>query len=289
MALLNVCPPRAPKSTIGDPSAQAAAWETLSPAWSAVPVIKPRLLMPSPAPLTPPSVGSGIILYTTCVACAVTRTGAIANAASTAIPAMHTDILNFMLPPIGLLSKPRDRDACLLSSVAPWLKRGSAKKEQTESEDAPQNPRQNRAMRETTLDVCGRDIGRDGWDGSHNSRNSSRSVEILFFLPYSASHSKFRPPSLVMDERGAFTMTNPGSSALWILNSLLNGGGLLAAAHVWNSRYLHKYNRLFWLIPSILVAAWLEPFFSALSIVQVAATLHFPILSRAGAQTLLPT
>ena len=84
-------------------------------------------------------------------------------------------------------------------------------------------------------------------------------------------------------------MTNPGSSALWILNSLLNGGGLLAAAHVWNSRYLHKYNRLFWLIPSILVAAWLEPFFSAPSIVQAAATLHFPILSRAGAQTLLPT
>jgi len=81
-------------------------------------------------------------------------------------------------------------------------------------------------------------------------------------------------------------MTNPGSFALWILNSLLNGGGLLAAAHAWNSLYLHKYNRLFWLIPSILVAAWLEPFFSAPSIVQAAATLHFPILSRAGSTDL---
>jgi len=81
-------------------------------------------------------------------------------------------------------------------------------------------------------------------------------------------------------------MTNPGSPALWILNSLLNGGGLLAAAHAWNTFYLHKYKRLFWLMPSILVAAWLEPFFSAPSIALAAATLHFPILSRAGATNL---
>ena len=81
-------------------------------------------------------------------------------------------------------------------------------------------------------------------------------------------------------------MNNLGSSALWILTSLLNGGGLLAAAHAWNTFYVHIYKRLFWLMPSILIAAWLEPFFSAPSIALAAATLHFPILSRAGATNL---
>src|SRR5215472_2812342 len=123
MALLKVCPPRAPKSVTCDPT-QTAACETLSPAWSAVPVIQPRLFMPSPAALTPPSVGSGTIWYMTCGACEATRIGAMAHAASKAIPARPADILNLMLPPCWFLSTSRDRDAGLRSSIAPWLTRG---------------------------------------------------------------------------------------------------------------------------------------------------------------------
>ena len=73
-----------------------------------------------------------------------------------------------------------------------------------------------------------------------------------------------------------------GSFLFWLLNSLLNAAGLWAAAHAWNCLYLQKYTRLFWLIPSVLVAAWLESFFGASSaaLAGVAAT-PFPVISRA--------
>jgi hypothetical protein len=87
--------------------------------------------------------------------------------------------------------------------------------------------------------------------------------------------------------RGAFTMTIRGSFLLWVLNSLLNAAGLLAAAHAWNCLYLQKYKRLFWLIPSVLATAWLEAFFGAPPVALAAAAMHLPVISRADATNLL--
>jgi len=81
-------------------------------------------------------------------------------------------------------------------------------------------------------------------------------------------------------------MTIRGSFLLWILNSLLNAAGLLAAAHAWNCLYLQKYKRLFWLVPSVLVMAWLESFVSAPALASAAAVL-FPVISQANAINLL--
>ncbi len=81
-------------------------------------------------------------------------------------------------------------------------------------------------------------------------------------------------------------MTTSGSLLLWSLNSLLNAAGLLAAAHAWNCLYLQKYKRLFWLIPSVLVTAWLESFFGAPPIALAAAAMHFPVISRADVTNL---
>ena len=82
-------------------------------------------------------------------------------------------------------------------------------------------------------------------------------------------------------------MTTSGTFLLWILNSLLNAAGLLAAAHAWNCLYLQKYKRLFWLIPSILAAAWLESFFGASPVALAAAATPFPVISRADVTNLL--
>lgn len=82
-------------------------------------------------------------------------------------------------------------------------------------------------------------------------------------------------------------MANPGSFALWILNSLLNAAGLLAAAHAWDCLYHQKYKRLFWLIPSVIVTAWLESFFGAPAVVLAAAAVPFAAISRADATNLL--
>jgi SnoaL-like domain len=81
-------------------------------------------------------------------------------------------------------------------------------------------------------------------------------------------------------------MTIGGSLLLWILNSLLNAAGLLAAAHAWNCLYLQKYKRLFWLIPSVLVTAWLESFLGAPPIALAAAAMHFPVVSWADVTNL---
>src|SRR5260370_16013418 len=98
-ALLKPGPRRAPRSITCGPPTHKAACETLSPCWLAKPVAQPRSLTPLPPPLNPPSVSSGTILYVVCAVCEVSRTGAMANAASKAVPAMHVHILKFMLPP----------------------------------------------------------------------------------------------------------------------------------------------------------------------------------------------
>lgn len=82
-------------------------------------------------------------------------------------------------------------------------------------------------------------------------------------------------------------MSNPNSVAPWILNSVLNAGGLLAAAHSWNTFYLKKYRRLLWLIPSVVLAAWLETVFGTSSMARAASTLQLPVLSKDAATNLL--
>jgi hypothetical protein len=158
-ALLKPGPPRAPRSITCGPPTHKAACETLSSCWLANPVAQPRLLIPAPPPLNPPSVSSGTILYMVCAVCEVSRTGAIANAATKAIPAMHVDILNFMLPPIDSLFRPRDRDVSLRSSVADA---GIQPRKNKQNPVTPSRPaRQNRATGRMRLDVCGPDYRPD--------------------------------------------------------------------------------------------------------------------------------
>jgi len=81
-------------------------------------------------------------------------------------------------------------------------------------------------------------------------------------------------------------MTVNGDSALWILNSLLNAGGVLGAAHAWNTRYIDKYARLAWLVPAVLLAAWLAAFFGGPYVSQAISSLHVPTALRALATNL---
>ena len=81
-------------------------------------------------------------------------------------------------------------------------------------------------------------------------------------------------------------MTVNGDSALWILNSLLNAGGVLGAAHAWNTRYINKYARLVWLVPAVLLASWLAAFFGGPYVSQAISSLHVPLSLRASATNL---
>ncbi len=75
-------------------------------------------------------------------------------------------------------------------------------------------------------------------------------------------------------------MTNSPGLVLWFVSSLLNAGGVLAAAHAWNTRYIHKPARLIWLVPSLLLAAWLATFFGAPLVGQAISSLTVPISWR---------
>jgi hypothetical protein len=68
---------------------------------------------------------------------------------------------------------------------------------------------------------------------------------------------------------------------LWLTSSLLNAAGVLAAAHAWNTRYIHKPARLAWLLPSVLLAAWLAAFFGAPLVGQAITSLTVPFSLRA--------
>jgi Domain of unknown function (DUF4440) len=79
------------------------------------------------------------------------------------------------------------------------------------------------------------------------------------------------------EEKNSMTMTNSSNLVLWILNSLLNAGGVLAAAHAWNTRYIKKYSRLVWLLPAVLIAAWLGSFFGAQVVGQAISAVSLPL------------
>src|SRR5260370_38343888 len=118
--------------------------------------------MPLPPPLNPPSVSSGTILYVGCAVFEVSRTGAMANAASKAVPAMHVDILNFMLPPYWFVvwaEGPRCQSALLRCAVADA---GIQPRKNKPNPVTPPRPaRQNRATGRMRLDVCGPDYRPD--------------------------------------------------------------------------------------------------------------------------------
>ena len=82
-------------------------------------------------------------------------------------------------------------------------------------------------------------------------------------------------------------MTYSSSLVLWFVSSLLNAGGVLAAAHAWNTRYINKYSRLIWLVPAALLAAWLAAFFGTSVVDQAISSLHLPLSSRSIATNLL--
>jgi len=82
-------------------------------------------------------------------------------------------------------------------------------------------------------------------------------------------------------------MTSSSRLVLWFVSSLLNAGGVLAAAHGWNTRYIHKPTRLFWLVPSLLLAAWLESFFGASVVSQAISSISVLVSWRALATNLI--
>jgi len=82
-------------------------------------------------------------------------------------------------------------------------------------------------------------------------------------------------------------MTISSSLVLWFVSSLLNAGGVLTAAHAWNTRYIHKPARLAWLVPSILLSAWLAAFFGAPKVSQAITSLTVPISVRAFGTNLI--
>jgi hypothetical protein len=82
-------------------------------------------------------------------------------------------------------------------------------------------------------------------------------------------------------------MNAHGDLALWILNSLLNAAGVLAAAHAWNTRYLKKYARLTWLLPAVVIAACLASFFGAPLIGQAISGLTVSLSVRSLGTNLL--
>src|SRR5215472_2493884 len=162
-ALLMPGPPRAPKSMTCGPASHKAACETLSPCWLADPETQPRSLMPLPPPFNPPSVSSGTIMYLVCGVCEGRRTGAIANAASKAIPAMHVDILKLILPPHWFFVRGPGAEMPVPVQLRAWLMRGFRQDEPTASVYKPWTARQNRTTGRRRLDVFGREIlGRAG-------------------------------------------------------------------------------------------------------------------------------
>jgi len=82
-------------------------------------------------------------------------------------------------------------------------------------------------------------------------------------------------------------MTNSANFALWTLNSLLNAGGVFAAAHAWNTRYMRTYGRLVWLLPAVAVAAWLASFFGAPIAGQAISALYVPLSWQSFSTNLL--
>jgi len=82
-------------------------------------------------------------------------------------------------------------------------------------------------------------------------------------------------------------MTNSPNLVLWTLTSLLNVGGVVAAAHAWNTRFAKNYARLLLLIPALLVAAWLASFFDTSIIAQIFSLTTVVLSPRSIATNLL--
>lgn len=53
------------------------------------------------------------------------------------------------------------------------------------------------------------------------------------------------------------------SAACWTANALFNATGFAAALAIWDIVLARKYRRLLWLVPAVLVSAWLEGAFNA--------------------------
>jgi Domain of unknown function (DUF4440) len=64
-------------------------------------------------------------------------------------------------------------------------------------------------------------------------------------------------------------MTYSSSLILWVLTSMFNAGGVIAAAHAWNTRFSQKYTRLLYLVPAFFLAAWLASYFNSGVVTQV--------------------
>ncbi|HWZ97548.1 MAG TPA: nuclear transport factor 2 family protein [Candidatus Dormibacteraeota bacterium] len=82
-------------------------------------------------------------------------------------------------------------------------------------------------------------------------------------------------------------MTISSSLVLWFTTSLLNAGGVLAAAHAWNTRFSKKHTRLIWLVPAVFIAAWLASFFGAPVVAQAISLMNVVLPIRALATNLL--
>jgi hypothetical protein len=80
------------------------------------------------------------------------------------------------------------------------------------------------------------------------------------------------------------SMTNSPNLVLWTVTSLLNVGGVVAAAHAFNTRFVKNYARLLWLIPALVLASWLASFFDT-SIVAQIFSLTTVVLSVRGIAT----
>jgi len=76
-------------------------------------------------------------------------------------------------------------------------------------------------------------------------------------------------------------MVNVDSRALWVANSSFSAAGVLSAAHAWSSFLDRKQKRLFWLVPVMLLSAWLETNlntgFAGVSAMNAAMYKHFAI------------
>jgi len=79
-------------------------------------------------------------------------------------------------------------------------------------------------------------------------------------------------------------MTYSSNLVLWILTSLLNAGGVIAAAHAWNTQFTKKFARLLYLVPAFLIAAWLASYFNSGVVAQV-ISLTAVVLSVRGIAT----
>ena len=82
-------------------------------------------------------------------------------------------------------------------------------------------------------------------------------------------------------------MTISSQFVLWSVLSLLNIGGVLAAAHAWNTHFAKKYARLLWLLPALLVPAWLVSFFDTPLLAQIFSLTTVVVPLRSIATNLL--